>query len=223
MVDDDMGERVYQHAAGRASGGHARARSGQDIEGEITVSLADVYHAHSRHVELETVDRAGKRSKRAFDVRLPPGLIDGATIRLTGQGESGTGGGTSGDVLLKVRIAPDERFRIDPSNGRDLLTTLNVSPWEAALGAKVPLRVMDGEVTVTVPAGSQSGWWAAPYHQGDYALLAFCWDERGLHPMGEVALVAEVDGQHVLKLGTCQYEFFWPTTIRWCAKACACF
>ena len=48
-------------------------------------------------------------------------------------------------------------------------------------------QALDFEDAIVYPAGSQSGWWAAPYHQGDYALLAFCWDEQGLHPMGEVA------------------------------------
>lgn len=156
VEDEEGAERVYQHGPGR-TGSRPRPRQGQDIEGEITVSLADVYHAQSRHVTLETSDRSGRRSTRSFDIRLPPGIADGGTIRLSGQGEAGVAGGSAGDVLLKVRIAPDDRFRIDTSNGHDLLTTLNVSPWEAALGAKVPLRTMEGEVTLTIPAGSQSG------------------------------------------------------------------
>lgn len=136
---------------------HSRTRNGADIEGEITISLADAFHGQTRQINLETSDRRGSVSTRSIDVRIPPGIADGSVIRLAGQGQSGTNGGESGDVLLKVRIAPDERFKIDPQNKHDLQTTLAISPWEAALGAKVTLKTFSGEVTVTVPAGSQSG------------------------------------------------------------------
>jgi curved DNA-binding protein len=53
-----------------------------------------------------------------------------------------------------ARIAPDPRYRLD---GRDVIVELSVSPWEAALGAKVPVDIPDGEAKVTVPAGSSSG------------------------------------------------------------------
>jgi len=81
-------------------------------------------------------------------VRIPAGVADGGRIRLAGQGPGG------GDLILKIRIAPHPHFRVQ---GSDLETDLAVSPWEAALGAKVPVRTLEGEVTMTLPPGVQSG------------------------------------------------------------------
>jgi curved DNA-binding protein len=80
--------------------------------------------------------------------------VDGQRIRLAGQGGGGAGGGPSGDLYLVVRIAPHPRYRVD---GRDITAPLPVAPWEAALGAKVPVETPGGTVQVTVPAGSSCG------------------------------------------------------------------
>ena len=55
---------------------------------------------------------------------------------------------------MKVRLRPDPRFRVE---GHDLRSQMKVSPWEAALGARIPVPTLDGEVKLTVPGGSQSG------------------------------------------------------------------
>jgi curved DNA-binding protein len=86
-------------------------------------------------------------------VTIPPGVTDGQRIRLAGQGGRGSGG-QAGDLYLIVRIAPHPRYRVE---GRDLHVELPVTPWEAALGATVPVDTPGGEVKVTVPAGSSSG------------------------------------------------------------------
>lgn len=134
-----------------------RSSSGQTHEVEITIALADAYRCATRQINLTTTDERGEQSSRTFDIRIPPGITEGGVVRLGGQGGAGAGGGPAGDVLLRVHIAADPRFRIDPNTKHDLLTTLRIAPWEAALGATVPVTTMDGEVRVTVPAGSQSG------------------------------------------------------------------
>jgi len=63
-------------------------------------------------------------------------------------------GRKAGDVLLKINIAPHARYRLDD---HDLIATVPLAPWEAALGARVDVPTMEGEVTLTIPAGSQSG------------------------------------------------------------------
>ena len=60
-------------------------------------------------------------------------------------------------MMLRIHIAPDTRFRIDPSDPHTLITTLPISPWEAALGAKVPAPTLEHEIVITIPPGSQSG------------------------------------------------------------------
>jgi curved DNA-binding protein len=86
-------------------------------------------------------------------VTIPPGVTDGQRIRLAGQGGQGGAGG-AGDLYLIARIAPHPRFRLE---GRDVYVDLPVTPWEAALGAKVPVEGPGGEAKVSVPAGSSSG------------------------------------------------------------------
>ena len=92
--------------------------------------------------------------RQSYDVTIPRGLTDGSRIRLSGQGGPGLGGGEAGDLFLKVKLRPDARFTAE---GHNLRTTLPLTPWEAALGAEVPVETLDGTVTVTVPPGSQSG------------------------------------------------------------------
>jgi curved DNA-binding protein len=79
---------------------------------------------------------------------------DGQRIRLAGQGGEGIGGGPSGDLFLRIRLRPHPRFRVE---GRDLFVDLPVAPWEAALGAEVPVPTLDGRARVKVPSGSSSG------------------------------------------------------------------
>ncbi|MDD2539931.1 MAG: DnaJ C-terminal domain-containing protein, partial [Desulfuromonadaceae bacterium] len=79
---------------------------------------------------------------------------DGSLIRLANQGGSGSGGGDAGDLFLRVNILPDSRFTL---NGHDLATTVDIAPWEAALGGKVLVPTVDGRINLSVPAGTQSG------------------------------------------------------------------
>jgi len=131
---------------------------GRSQEAEISISLADAYHGLVKNISLQAYEDNGRgRAKpvaRNFRVRIPKGVHDGTTIRLTGQGEKGAGGAQDGDLLLRIRIQPDERFRLE---GDDLHTIVPVSPWEAALGAKIPVETINGSVTLTVPRGSQNG------------------------------------------------------------------
>ena len=81
-------------------------------------------------------------------------MRDGEKIRLKGQGHPGSGGGKSGDLYLIVRFKPGERFTLE---GDDLTTTVDLYPWDAALGGKVPVATLDGRINVTIPAGIQTG------------------------------------------------------------------
>ena len=91
---------------------------------------------------------------RSFDVEFPAEVRDGQRIRLGGKGGGGRDGGPSGDLYLRVRLKPHPRFRRE---GDDLYVELPVAPWEAALGATVPVSTLTGTAQVRVPAGSSSG------------------------------------------------------------------
>jgi len=139
-------------------GGGTRRRRGRDHEVTINITLADAYHGARKSIELERVeaDSTGRptRTRRSYEVTIPPGVTDGSLIRLAGQGGSGSGGGEAGDLFLRVNILPDSRFTL---NGHDLATTVDITPWEAALGAKVLVPTVDGRINLTVPVGTQSG------------------------------------------------------------------
>lgn len=150
--------------AARRGGGrqrHAGARQparGQDHHAKIVVPLEDAFHGATRVLSLRTpeIDPTGHVALRSrqLNVRIPKGIRAGQQVRLQGQGAPGIGGEASGDLYLEVQFEPHPRFRVE---GRDLYLTLPVAPWEAALGASVPVRVPDGRLEMNVPAGSQSG------------------------------------------------------------------
>ena len=85
---------------------------------------------------------------------IPTGVKEGQRIRLAGQGGTGAGGGRAGDLYLEVGFEPHPHFRAD---GRDIHLTLPVTPWEAALGAQVPVPTLGGKVDLKIPAGSRAG------------------------------------------------------------------
>ena len=95
-----------------------------------------------------------RREKTSVTVKIPAGINDGETIRLPGQGEAAGRGGDPGDLYLHVRMRPDERFERD---GFDVYSDLEVPFSEAALGVERKVETLDGELTVKVPAGVQSG------------------------------------------------------------------
>lgn len=145
-------------SSGRQRPRHDDDMPGRSQEAEITVSLADVYHGATKAISLQTYEADSYGQVRpvakTLQVKIPKGVTDGAVIRLSGQGEKGTGRGVAGDLLLRIHIAPDPRFKVE---GHDLYTVIAVSPWEAVLGAKIPVQTVDGTVTLAIPKRSQNG------------------------------------------------------------------
>ena len=116
-------------------------------------------HEAVLELTLEEAAGGGKRrlslgDGRDFEVEIPRCVRDGQRIRLAGEGGAGIGNGPPGDLFLRVRLRPHPHFRVE---GPDLYTDLAVAPWEAALGATVPVRTLDGSARVKVPAGSSCG------------------------------------------------------------------
>jgi molecular chaperone DnaJ len=103
----------------------------------------------------ERCDGRGREvRRRTLRVDVPAGIADGQRIRLSGRGHAGERGGPPGDLYVLVRVAPDERFLRD---GDDLVTVLDVSAPRAMLGATMAAPVLDGEVDVDMPPGTQPG------------------------------------------------------------------
>jgi curved DNA-binding protein len=140
----DFFESLFGRGAGRSG-----PRRGRDLHAQIAVDLGTAYHGGRERISLR--DGGGERT---LEVRIPAGIQPGQQIRLAGQGYPGSGGGASGDLILEVAFRDDPRFRLE---GRDVWTTLPVSPWEAALGATVTVPTLGGNVELRIPAGSDGG------------------------------------------------------------------
>ncbi|MFF2189877.1 DnaJ C-terminal domain-containing protein [Streptomyces sp. NPDC058155] len=124
---------------------------GADQEAELPLTVEEAYKGGRRTVTL-----AGATGQpRRYEVDVPPGVSDGQRIRLAGEGGRASGAAPAGDLHLRVRIQSHPQFRLD---GRDVHVQAPVTPWEAALGATVPVPTPGGDTAkVTVPAGSSSG------------------------------------------------------------------
>ena len=145
-----------RHRPGPAEGGFS-AR-GEDHHAKITVPLEDAFHGAVRTLSLQSpvLDAQGHLTlrERQLSVTIPKGLRAGQQSRLTGQGSAGLGGGAAGDLFLELQFEPHPRYRVE---GRDLYLTLPLAPWEAALGATLPVATPMGGLELSVPAGSQTG------------------------------------------------------------------
>jgi len=135
--------------------GAFRMRGG-DERVRIPVTLEEAYRGTTRTLQVQGRSGRGERAERprSLRVKIPAGVTQGQQIRLAGQGGSGVGGGERGDLYLEIEVLAHRLFQVD---GRDVLLTLPVAPWEAALGARVPVPTLSGKVDLVIPPGSQSG------------------------------------------------------------------
>jgi molecular chaperone DnaJ len=91
---------------------------------------------------------------KTYTVDVPAGVVDGSTLRLTRRGAAGPRGGQPGDLYVHLRVQPHDRYRrIDD----DLVTEVQISIAQAALGTKIELPTLDGDEELVVQAGTQPG------------------------------------------------------------------
>jgi molecular chaperone DnaJ len=91
---------------------------------------------------------------KTLTVKIPAGIKDGQIIRLAGEGQPGMNGGPSGDLLLRVRVAPHPVFRRD---GDTIIVEKDIDLATAVLGGQISVPTLDGDVKLKIPPGTQSG------------------------------------------------------------------
>jgi curved DNA-binding protein len=166
----DFFEALFGRDVDTAHGGarrtHFRA-PGDDQQAKLSLTLEDAYHGASRtvHLQVPEMDDQGRiiMRPRSLQVRVPAGVTQGQQIRLPGQGGPGLGGGPAGDLYLEVDLQPHPQYRVD---GRDLRFELPVTPWEAALGARIAVPTLGGQVHLRIPPGARSGQKLRLRHRG---------------------------------------------------------
>jgi curved DNA-binding protein len=124
---------------------YRQATRGRDIEQSIEITLEEAYKGTER-----VLNRGGKKKT----IRIPAGATDGTRIRVSGEGETGFGGGSQGDLYLVVTVRPEPNFE---RKDDDLYADLKISLFTAVLGGEVYVPTLAGSVKVRIPAGTQSG------------------------------------------------------------------
>jgi curved DNA-binding protein len=137
-------------AGGSRGAGRIRQRPGRDIENEIALSLEDAYHGATQRLAMTHDGRT-----RTVDVRIPAGVVDGSRVRVTGEGEQGIGGAESGNLYLRVRLAPHPVFEL---KGRDLYVKTPVPVTTAVLGGEAEVQTLSGKpARLRIPPLTQNG------------------------------------------------------------------
>ena len=147
-------------AAGRTQGpGRSSGRRGQDVEMELPILLEETLADEAKKIAFQLPQHSADGRplapiSKTLNVKIPAGVSDGERIRLKGQGAPGLGGAANGDLYLIIRLVPHPLFDVEAHN---LILTVPLAPWEAALGSKVTVPTLDGKIHLSIPANSQSG------------------------------------------------------------------
>ncbi len=127
-----------------------KAIKGENISTEINISLEDAFYGLSKTLGIKTPSG----NLKSYKIEIPAGIQNKGKIRLIGQGKKSKNGGRNGDLLVKVNIQDTPKFKLE---GNNIKSELLLTPWEAALSKKIKFETLDGEVTIFIPEGTQSG------------------------------------------------------------------
>ncbi|HEX4998773.1 MAG TPA: DnaJ C-terminal domain-containing protein [Terriglobia bacterium] len=139
----DFFEMLFGMSGGPRMSGRPRPAPAADAEAEMTLPLEDMHRGIVRKLTV----RFG-RTEKTLDVRIPPGARDESRIRIPGAGPEGS------DLYIRLKLEPHSRFSV---KGDDTEIDVEITPWEAALGATIPAPTLDGTVEIRVPPGVASG------------------------------------------------------------------
>ena len=139
-ADDALAELLRRSERARAN------RRGQDLHYHLPIEFVEAITGANKRLTLP--------DGGTLDVTIPPGLVDGQTLRLRGKGAPGAGTGGPGDALIEIEVLPDRRFTRE---GDDISLEVPISLSEAVLGGRIRVPTPTGDVTMTVPKGSNTG------------------------------------------------------------------
>ena len=124
----------------------AANRPGEDLHFRLPIEFVESITGADKRLTLPVGG--------TLDVKIPPGLVDGQVMRLKGKGAPGAGTGAAGDALIEVEVLPDPRFTRD---GDNISLEVPISLSEAVLGWQIRVPTPTGDVTMSVPKGSNTG------------------------------------------------------------------
>ena len=135
----------------------ARPQKGEDQTVNVMVSLVEAIEGAERTINIQTGNphsHSNSYDSKPIKVRIPAGVTQDQKIRVKEKGFAGFNGGPNGDVIIKINLEKHAHYRVED---KDVYLDLPVTPWEAALGAKVEIPTLKGKVKMSIAAGTQSG------------------------------------------------------------------
>jgi curved DNA-binding protein len=149
--EDSGGASIFEDLMGRVRGGRpGRQRGGRTLEAHLSIPFLTAVKGGETTIEVQ---RSNGKTE-SLVVKIPPGIDNGAKLRLKGQGEAGSKGTPAGDLTITIEVEPHPYFKRD---GQNLQIEVPISVSEAILGAKVDVPTLDGTKSLTIPPGSSSG------------------------------------------------------------------
>jgi curved DNA-binding protein len=140
--------RIYDDFFG-AGGYDFYNEDGQDINAKVEIGIRQAYKGGQQTVSLQTED-----GTKTVKFKIPAGIGNGEKIKLSGLGGKASGKGKAGDLYLEIVLKPEAGFSL---NGTDLEKTVDIYPWQAALGDEILVNTLDEKLNVKIPAGIQTG------------------------------------------------------------------
>ncbi len=153
----DMFGGGFGGAQGGFSQQQARPQKGADQTAKVMLSLEEAIEGTERTINVQTGDSRNQSSSydtHPIKVKIPAGVLKDQKIRVKGKGFSGLNGGPDGDIIIEINLQKHPFYEVD---GKDVHLDLPLTPWEAALGAKVEIPTLKGKIIMGIAAGTQSG------------------------------------------------------------------
>jgi len=155
-VGDIFSEIFGGTSFGRRAGTRARSRSsrGKDVEHNVTLTFEQAVWGTTMRLQLQRPNSQGNVRTETIDIKIPPGVCDGARVRVRSKGDPGFGGAEAGDLYIVAQVKAHPYFHRD---GKDVYLDVPITTAEAIRGAKITIPTIDGPTVVTVPPGTSSG------------------------------------------------------------------
>lgn len=144
---------------GQEQGFHQpRARKGEDQHLQLDITLEEAFLGGEKTIQISRSEQGAggiaTPTLKKLKVNIPKGVSSGKKIRLSKQGHPSTAGGVAGDLILELHVLPHRLFKLD---GKDITLKCPLTPWEAALGTRVKVPTLSGQVELKIAPGMQSG------------------------------------------------------------------
>ena len=147
-------------------GGARRPRRGADYQTQVTITFEEAIFGTTKTIEADGKD---------LKIKIPAGIDDGMSIRLTGKGGEAPDGGERGDLYVRIRVKAHKHLTRE---GNLILSEEKIDMVDAALGCEIDVETVDGKVTMKVPAGTQSG---TPFKLSGHGVPFRADGDRGPH------------------------------------------